>query len=91
MIPSWLKDIGVFLLGLLLAVEVAFGVGKGKGRREERKEADLANAKRDAAQAETVRDAVVKAGEERRETDHQVQEMKDDAVREELRRDWTRR
>ncbi len=91
MIPSWLKDIGLFLLGLLLAVEVAFGVGKGKGRREERQEADLANAKRDAAQAETVRDAVVKAGEERRETDHQVQEMKDDAVREELRRDWTRR
>ena len=91
MIPSWLKDIGVLLLGLLLVVEVAFCVGKGKGRREERKEADLANAKRDAAQAETVRDAVVKAGEERRETDHQVQEMKDDAVREELRRDWTRR
>lgn len=88
---SWLKEIGVFLLGLLLAVEVAFGVGKGKGRREERQEADLANAKRDAAQAETVRDAVVQAGEERRETDHQVQEMEDDAVREELRRDWTRR
>lgn len=88
---SWLKEIGVFLLGLLLAVEVAFGVGKGKGRREERQEADLANAKRDAAQAETVRDAVVQAGEERRETDHKVQEMKDDAVREELRRDWTRR
>lgn len=88
---SWLKEIGVFLLGLLLAVEVAFGVGNGKGRREERQEADLANAKRDAAQAESVRDAVVQAGEERRETDHQVQEMKDDAVREELRRDWTRR
>lgn len=91
MIPSWLKDIGLFLLGLLLAVEVAFGVGKGKGRREERQEADLANAKRDAAQAESVLDARVKAGEERRETDHKVQEMKDDAVREELRRDWTRR
>ena len=88
---SWLKEIGVFLLGLLLAVGVAFGVGKGKGRREERQEADLANAKRDSAQAETVRDAVVQAGEERRETDHQVQEMEDDAVREELRRDWTRR
>lgn len=88
---SWLKEIGVFLLGLLLAVGVAFGVGKGKGRCEERQEADLANAKRDAAQAETVRDAVVQAGEERRETDHQVQEMEDDAVREELRRDWTRR
>lgn len=91
MILERLKSLGIFLLGLLLAVGVAFGVGKGKGRREERQEADLANAKRDAAQAETVRDAVVQAGEERRETDHQVQEMKDAAVREELRRDWTRR
>ena len=91
MILERLKSLGIFLLGLLLAVGVALGVGKGKGRREERQEADLANAKRDAAQAETVRDAVVQAGEERRETDHQVQGMEDDEVREELRRDWTRR
>ena len=82
MILERLKSLGIFLLGLLLAVGVAFGVGKGKGRREERQEADLANAKRDA---------VVQAGEERRETDHQVQGMEDDEVREELRRDWTRR
>lgn len=91
MILQRIKDFGLFLLGLLVAVGVAFGVGKLKGRRDERQVADLEKAKHDAEQAEVVRDAVVQAGEERRETDHQVQEMEDDAVREELRRDWTRR
>lgn len=91
MILEKLKTVGLFLLGLLVAVGVAFGFGKNKGRREERQVADLEHAERKAEQAEVVRDAVVQAGEDRRQTDRQVQEMEDDAVREELRRDWTRR
>lgn len=91
MILEKLKTVGLFLLGLVVAAGVAFGFGKNKGRREERQVADLENAQRDAEQAEVVRDAVVEAGEDRRQTDRQVQEMEDDAVREELRRDWTRR
>lgn len=91
MILEKLKTVGLFLLGLLVAVGVAFGFGKNKGRREERRVADLEHAERKAEQAEVVRDTVVQAGEDRRQTDREVQEMEDDAVREELRRDWTRR
>lgn len=90
MIPEKLKTIGLFLLGLLVAVGLAFGAGKGRGRRESRQEADLQQARRDAEQAQVVRDSVVEAVQERRQTEHQVQEMDDAGVRDELRRDWTR-
>lgn len=81
---------GLALLGLLLAVAAAFGVGRYSGSAAAKKaaQADQAQEKADAAVA--VTEKTTKTVEQAHQVEHQVQEMPEDEARKKLADDWTR-